>query len=184
MSWLRRWSTVQLARFTHVAVGPGVAVRIGIGVADGVGGGVCAGGRVAAGVGCGVAVGSGVGTGSTTGDAVGEGVSQGVADGSRETMTVGVGERVGRAACFPAPLKSKVTTSAIRTTSASARVMSHRGYGENRWRTASLAGTTERRLDSFTGESSCYPSASALFGSSGQTPDDRERRWIRRPPIV
>jgi hypothetical protein len=123
MSWVRRWSTVQLTRFTHVGVGPGVAVGIGTGVADGVGVGVCAGGKVAAGV----AVGIGVGTGSTTGEAVGEGVSQGVADGSRETMTVGVGEKVGRAACFPVPFKSKVTTSATMTTSAIARVMRHRG---------------------------------------------------------
>jgi hypothetical protein len=123
MSWVRRWSTVQLTRFTHVGVGPGVAVGIGTGVADGVGVGVCAGGKVAAGV----AVGIGVGTGSTTGEAVGEGVSKGVADGSRETMTVGVGEKVGRAACFPVPFKSKVTTSATMTTSAIARVMRHRG---------------------------------------------------------
>jgi hypothetical protein len=147
MSWFRRWSTVQLARLTHVGVGPGVAVGIVTGVADDVGIGVCTGGKVAAGVGCGVAVGVGVGTGSATGDAVGEGVSQGVADGRSETMTVGAGEKVGRAACFPAPLKSKVTTSAIRTTSATARVMSHRGWAENRWRTASLAGSTKRRSD-------------------------------------
>lgn len=127
MSWFRRWSTVQLTRLTQVGVGPGVAVGIVTGVADGVGIGVCTGGKLAAGVGCGVAIGVGVGTGPAAGDAVGEGISQGVADGNRETMTVGVGVTVGRAACFPTPLKSKVTTSAVSTTSASARVMSHRG---------------------------------------------------------